>query len=212
LAPIVSFLHEADVLSSYGVQFPFDSAISQVAGLFGYSSFQRLAMVRRRATLQEWAIASARLGRFQYKQPEEDFWNPHLMPRMLLAVMIMPAYERAYDTEWRIRTQLDLARMAVGVERFRLAYGKLPQRLDDMVPAFIDRVPGDFFNEGRPLVYRIKDNGEYVVYSYGPNGHDDNGKERDKDETGNWYKDLIDITFTVAPPEIRDRPQVAPAM
>lgn len=183
-------------------------AMLQIGDLLGYEIFQRLFVIRRHAILRDWAHESARLGRIQYLLPEDGFWTPHLWPRVFLAVMMMPALERAYDSEWRVRTQLDLARTAVAVERFRLAHGRLPQQLDALVPAFLDRVPGDFYNEGRPLSYRIKDTGEYVVYSYGPNRQDDNGVKHN--EYKGW--DIEDIPFAVVPPELRERPQVAPAM
>lgn len=72
---------------------------------------------------------------------------------------------------------------ALGVERYRLAHGELPQKLDELVPLYLKTVPTDPF-DGQPLRYRKLANG-YVVYSVCKDGHDDGGDE------------LKDITFTV---------------
>ena len=82
---------------------------------------------------------------------------------------------------------LRTAECAVAVERFRAAHGgTLPATLDDLVPAFIDRVPVNLFS-GAPLKLRSS-TGTYAVYSVGPNFRDDGGtalKAPRKPATGN---------------------------
>lgn len=117
---------------------------------------------------------------------------------------LVPGFGRTFESELRIRTQLDLARTALAVERYRLANGKLPERLDMLVPVFLERVPTDPWNDGKPLSCRVKDNGEFVVYSFGKNRTDEKGGEME-----DWWAEG-DITFTVASPEVREQPQVAP--
>ncbi len=103
-----------------------------------------------------------------------------------------------YLAELRIRTQMGMAQTALAVERFRLANGRLPGELGELVPEWIDKVPADPWNGGRPVTYRVRDNGEYVIYSYAHNKKDDGGKEI----KNGWWSDG-DMTFTVAPPEMR---------
>ena len=110
-----------------------------------------------------------------------------------LAPMTLSSSGRWYEVEWRIRTQVDMARTALAVERYRLANGRLPQRLEELVPAFLERVPTDPWNAGKPLSYRVKENGEYVVYTVGQNRTDEKGEEMQ-----NWWS-KGDATFTVAP-------------
>jgi hypothetical protein len=63
---------------------------------------------------------------------------------------------------------------AVAVARFRLAHGgSLPSSLDELVPALLPRVPVDPFS-GSAIKYARRD-GEFIVYSVGPNGKDDGG-------------------------------------
>ena len=49
-------------------------------------------------------------------------------------------------------------------------------RLDDLVPAFLDKVPQDLF-DGKPMRY-ITQSRRYIVYSIGKDRTDDGGKER----------------------------------
>ena len=91
-------------------------------------------------------------------------------------------------------TIIRLATTALAVERFRLANGKLPENLNELVPQFLSAVPADPF-DGKPLRYHPLTKG-YVVYSVGQDGHDDGGREK----PANWNsadKTTYDITFTV---------------
>jgi hypothetical protein len=77
---------------------------------------------------------------------------------------------------------------------FRLARGKLPERLTELVPQFLPDVPIDPF-DGKPLRYHHLAKG-YVIYSIGIDGHDGGGKEK----PANWKpgdKTNYDLTFTV---------------
>jgi hypothetical protein len=70
----------------------------------------------------------------------------------------------------RIRTAVT----TVAVARYRLAHGTLPERLDELVPAFLSSVPLDPF-DGKPLRY-IHEGAGYTVYSIGHNMRDDQGQ------------------------------------
>ncbi|MBI4558805.1 MAG: hypothetical protein HY706_14580 [Candidatus Hydrogenedentes bacterium] len=65
------------------------------------------------------------------------------------------------------------ARTAVAAERFRVARGKLPETLDELVPDFLESVPVDPF-DGNSIRYKKLSRG-FVVYSIGKNGKDDGG-------------------------------------
>ena len=137
--------------------------------------------------------------------------------RGIYAWYALPRIEWAANSEWQCRLSLKIAATACAAERFRIARGILPERLGDLVPEFLDKVPEDpfrvtppVFHSGQPLSYRVKDNGEFVVYSWAMNGKDDVGDEPDLGKRANPSYNY-DLTFTVAPPEVRDRPQVAEA-
>jgi hypothetical protein len=65
----------------------------------------------------------------------------------------------------------DLA--AIAMTRYRLDHGKLPDKLDDLVPAYLDAVPLDPF-AGHPLRLAIRD-GAHIIYSVGPGLKDQGG-------------------------------------
>jgi len=80
---------------------------------------------------------------------------------------------------------LRVARIAIAVERHRLAHGQLPATLAELVPAYFDTAPTDPFDPASAgLRYRKLAKG-YVVYSIGSDATNNNG---DKNK---------DITFTV---------------
>ncbi|NQT17528.1 MAG: hypothetical protein HQ582_32535 [Planctomycetes bacterium] len=54
---------------------------------------------------------------------------------------------------------------AIAVELYRRRHGELPERLDELVPDFLPRVPIDPF-DGQPLRYAVSEE-EYVLYSVG---------------------------------------------
>ncbi len=78
---------------------------------------------------------------------------------------------------WELAETARLATASCGlaVERYRLAHGALPETLRDLVPTYLPDVPLDPF-DGKPLRYKHFEQG-YAVYSVGPDGNDDGGRE-----------------------------------
>lgn len=68
----------------------------------------------------------------------------------------------------------DLARVAVALERYRLAHGAYPESLDVLAPQFIAQMPPDVMS-GKSLQYRRNSDGSFVLYSVGWNQADDGG-------------------------------------
>lgn len=114
-------------------------------------------------------------------------------PWHLLSRMLLPALDRAVSKGERSEAKTRDAQTALAIERYRLANGKLPSQLSDLVPAFLPFVPGDPF-DGKPLRYKTLAKG-YVVYSVGDDREDNGGTERDN--KGLSYVPGTDITFTV---------------
>ena len=74
----------------------------------------------------------------------------------------------------RAQASVDLARTAIGLERYRLAHGKFPESLDTLAPQFIKKISHDVIG-GEPLKYRRSPDGQFVLYSVGWNKKDDGG-------------------------------------
>jgi hypothetical protein len=63
---------------------------------------------------------------------------------------------------------------AIALQRCKLATGRYPDRLADLVPTFLATVPPDPV-DGQPLRYRPQPDGTYLLYSIGENAVDDGG-------------------------------------
>lgn len=72
------------------------------------------------------------------------------------------------------QSSVDLARVAVALERCRLAQGKFPDSLAALAPQYLNPVPHDIIG-GQPLHYRLTPGGQFVLYSIGWNERDDGG-------------------------------------
>jgi hypothetical protein len=96
-------------------------------------------------------------------------------PYTIFAKMLLPAVSKAARKSARMQISVDAARVAGALERSRLTDGKFPDTLDALVPRFIEKIPTDVI-DGKPLRYRLKPDGSYVVYSVGWNQTDDGGE------------------------------------
>ncbi len=78
-----------------------------------------------------------------------------------------------------VQTQVDLARLAIALERFRMARSAFPKTLAELVPDMIAALPDDIYT-GKPLTYRRDDHDGFLLYSVGPNRRDDGGANDSK--------------------------------
>jgi ABC-type transport system involved in multi-copper enzyme maturation permease subunit len=69
-------------------------------------------------------------------------------------------------------TSVNQAIIACALERFRLANRVYPERLEQLVPALLARVPHDAVS-GRPMIYQPVGQGSFILRGVGPNGTDD---------------------------------------
>lgn len=127
----------------------------------------------------------------------------HYSPYNIQALMTFPALSKCVEKFALIQADVDLARVACALERYRLAHGSYPATLDLLAPQFIVKIPHDVIN-GQPLHYRRSEvpsaqradaaNGKFVLYSVGWNETDDGGVVVLKtdstsavdSETGDW--------------------------
>lgn len=109
-------------------------------------------------------------GRFR-----ERFSESVMKMRYPMTYMVVPSLFALAEIVGRHEIERDSTRLAVAIERFRRQKGRLPSKLQELVPQFVPQMPVDPFS-GRPLVYRSEPN-EYVVYSVGWNRVDDGGAD-----------------------------------
>jgi hypothetical protein len=103
---------------------------------------------------------------------EADTKHPNLFN--IVERMFLPALGAATKKFAQGQESADLARVAIALERYRLAHNEYPGSLDPLAPQFIAKLPHDIIN-GLPLHYRPEANGQFVLYSVGWNETDDDG-------------------------------------
>ena len=103
----------------------------------------------------------------------------------IIIKMLAPAMNRIGELDLRVRSNLDLAQTALAIERYRLAKGDLPERLEQLVPQYLEKVPIDPYDD-KPLRYKRTEPG-YVLYSIGEDRKDNGGKEKDRKKSGEPY-------------------------
>jgi len=104
----------------------------------------------------------------------------------VLAKLLIPALASAEAKAAKNQTTIQLAITACALERHRLAHSSYPETLDQLVPAFLPKLPLDPMT-GQPFHYRRTGDGWFLLYSVGEDGKDDGGVLRA--EKGGPFKD-----------------------
>jgi len=114
-----------------------------------------------------------------------------LSPYNRFAAMLIPALAKVANKCVFAQATLDLARLGIALERYRLAHGQFPDTLEALAPAFLSPLPHDLVTGG-PLKYRRTEPDGFILYSVGLNETDDGGQSgltmtgRPTPETGDW--------------------------
>jgi hypothetical protein len=99
-----------------------------------------------------------------------------------LAGLLLPSLENIPRRAASGQTSADQAALACALERYRLANGQFPEKLEALAPRFLPQLPHDVFTGG-PYQYRREGN-SFILYSIGWNETDDGGTPG---------KDLVDF-------------------
>jgi hypothetical protein len=136
-----------------------------------------LEMMRRSiaASQQPWKLA-----RQEWQQIQDDLLAVQRRSSLTrgqhaITMTIMSDVGRLFDAATRGDAENAIAATAIAVEFHRQRHGRLPERLDQLVPDLLPRVPQDPF-DGQPLRYLVRED-EYLLYSVGVDGKDDGGED-----------------------------------
>ena len=142
-------------------------------GWFYQNSTHSLAAMRQEyALIETWKNSTALTNVTLCVPPQPTV---KVTPYNFLCTFATPnAYRRSVAKLVRTQTFVQLATVACALERHRLAHGSLPASLDSLVPRFLKSVPVDLMS-GRPLNYRLQADGNWQLYSFGPDARDDGG-------------------------------------
>ncbi|HAH06895.1 MAG TPA: hypothetical protein DCM05_10280 [Elusimicrobia bacterium] len=86
----------------------------------------------------------------------------------------IPMYSKLIARYHVASSQLGVLRTALAVKLYQRGRRRLPDRLSQLVPAFLPAVPQDPFNRFAPLSY-VAAGRSYAIYSFGPDGMDGKG-------------------------------------
>jgi N-acyl-D-aspartate/D-glutamate deacylase len=92
----------------------------------------------------------------------------------VMITLLMPAIlkvQQAHDRSEQTQRNLHIA---FALACYHREHGRYPDKLDALVPKYLERVSQDLFS-GRPLIYLPSEKG-YLLYSVGANGRDDGGQ------------------------------------
>lgn len=95
-------------------------------------------------------------------------------PHKILARMLVPAIAKTSIKYSFAEVSTTEAMLACALERFRLANGRYPEKLEELLPRYLAKVPHDVVGGG-PLHYRLESDGQFTLYSIGWNEKDDGG-------------------------------------
>ena len=93
---------------------------------------------------------------------------------LVLSKLLLPAASKASEKTAFMQAAIDIATLACALERYRLAHGQFPEKLDALTARFISRLPHDVVS-GESLKFRRTQSGKFVLYSVGWNESDDGG-------------------------------------
>lgn len=79
----------------------------------------------------------------------------------------------------RAETQRDMVVAAIALYRYKKAKGEYPERLEELAPTYLSKMPIDWF-VAKPMQYRKQNDGTYLLYSVGVNLKDDGGQPGEK--------------------------------
>ncbi len=102
-----------------------------------------------------------------------------LSPSKALARMIGPGFRKTVAVDFRRHSERHGTQVLFAVELYHLRHGKLPQSLRDLESLDIPGVKLSIIDPltEKPYIYRIQD-GDYFLYSVGPDLTDHGGAER----------------------------------
>jgi hypothetical protein len=111
-----------------------------------------------------------------------------ILHHRVMAQMLLPALGQVILRSATIQTAFNQAAIACALERYRLANGHFPEKLEALAPRFMSPLPNDVLT-GEPYKYRLRDDGRFVLYSVGWDEKDDGGvpgKTLFDDKQGDW--------------------------
>lgn len=113
---------------------------------------------------------------------KREAWNACMLPPMdddftktngIFVALLLPALDRSFDKSIGAQHRVELAKVAIALERHYLAHHSYPENLAELAPNFLSAPPMDPMT-GEQWKYTRLGTG-FRLYSFGKNGKDDGG-------------------------------------
>jgi len=109
----------------------------------------------------------------------------HRSPYVFMAMQMTPNFNKALQRTAQNQTMVNQAIIACALERYHLAHGEYPEKLDALLPQFLAAIPHDVIG-GKPPHYHRSANGSFTLYSIGWTGIDHGGVPGKTISDGDW--------------------------
>ena len=97
----------------------------------------------------------------------------------MMFYLLQGGFPAVLDGEYRVKSYLDVTRIAFALAAYYAERGEYPENLADLSPDYLAEIPKDLFAEG-DFRYARNDAG-YLLYGVGCNGKDEGGKNYESD-------------------------------
>ncbi len=105
-----------------------------------------------------------------------------LLAHGIFAKMLLPAFENAFEKAVQTQHHVELAKVAVALERFYLTHQSYPETLAALSPNWLPSPPMDPMTQ-EPWNYQRLETTGFLLYSVGKNGIDNSGVQPRKKDT-----------------------------
>jgi len=126
----------------------------------------------------------------------------------LVARILLPAFTHAIEVDYRASAQRRLIATALALRWYAADHnGKLPEKLEDLVPKYLPSIPLDALAAKQPIRY-VNDPTKPILYSVGENAVDDHGSTQPSqpNRPPNWNKSPWNQLDFVQPLTTQPRP------
>ena len=161
--------------------------LTELFGEFGLRDFSDIHQGSNPVLQRQYAEQmEEKLEQLQKKLQNTSQWSrvPLIRTRsQLLAEHIFvhhtPPLTNVVKAFHRDKAHNEMLRIAIALEHYKKVNGEYPEKLDALVPTYFPMVPLDPFTGRKTITYKITPDGKhpFVLYSYGPNAKDDNGRD-----------------------------------
>ncbi len=123
-------------------------------------------------------------------------WERTALDRLLhpLGETIFDPWDRLFELHYRQLALRRMAALSLAIQLYKLDHGVSPERIEELVPDYLNEVPLDPFAEDGGIIKYLPHSDPPLLYSVGSDGVDNSG-EYEFRKNGGIHMDLLDLVF-----------------